>query len=88
MHPTTHPTTIHPLHVYKDHESFVNSIAFDSEGIKMYTGDGIGCLKVWSCRLEGANEDTLRGDKYQCIKTISVEQVKCFIEIVWKHKRS
>ncbi|TPX36928.1 hypothetical protein SmJEL517_g00911 [Synchytrium microbalum] len=71
VHPTTsHPTTIHPTDTYKGHENYVNALAFDSEGVKMYSGDGNGCLKVWSCRV-----DTTEGyDKYQCIKTVMVDE--------------
>jgi WD40 repeat protein len=36
------------LHELNGHKSFVNALCFDDEGSKLYSGDGIGKINVWS----------------------------------------
>ncbi|KAI9203420.1 WD40-repeat-containing domain protein [Polychytrium aggregatum] len=65
-----HPMALNPRHVscLNGHSSRVNSIVFGEEGRKMYSGDGSGVVKVWSCEIPGLR----RGEvAYDCIKTLS-----------------
>jgi hypothetical protein len=58
------------------HEARVNSICFDDEGIRMYTADGSGIIKVWSARLSGDSDDRrYAGESFSIIRTIEDDEI-------------
>jgi len=58
------------------HEARVNSICFDDEGIRMYSADGSGIIKVWSSRLSGDSDDRrFAGESFSIIRTIEDDEI-------------
>lgn len=47
------------------HESHVNSLVFDANGGKMYSGDGFGIIKVWAGEFSATNIN------FGCVSTVS-----------------
>ncbi|KXS12203.1 WD40 repeat-like protein [Gonapodya prolifera JEL478] len=70
-----------PVGIFSGHETYVNCIAFTGDGTKMFSGDGGGMVRVWSCTVgqsaEGRREeDTPMKEPdwmaFECIKIITV----------------
>ena len=55
------------------HKSNVNSICFDSDGTRMYSGDGSGLIKIWSSETADAQQQSVL--HYECIKTVDALKV-------------
>ncbi|XP_018587251.2 jouberin [Scleropages formosus] len=47
------------LHEFEGHKTFINALCFDSEGMRMYSGDNGGSIVVWNSPAEsGASQRT------------------------------
>jgi WD40 repeat protein len=62
------------------HKAAVNSVCFDAEGLKLYSGDADGIIKVWSLsRQKGTFDGSMDVlEKNKCIKTIHSLKVSSF----------
>ncbi|KAJ3340998.1 Jouberin [Gonapodya sp. JEL0774] len=75
-----------PAMTFEGHESYVNSVIFTSDGTKMFSGDGKGVVRVWSCTV-GRGGDAKVGDDtpvkepdwmaFECIKIIQAAFSPC-----------
>jgi WD40 repeat protein len=63
------------------HEASVNTVCFDFEGLKLYSGDADGIIKVWSLSKQRGSFDGSADvfEKNKCIKTIHSLKVKSII---------
>jgi|EP01049_Picozoa_sp_SAG25_P006726 WD40 repeat protein len=50
--------------------SHINCLLFDPEGKRLYTGDGVGDVKIWNCSSTGSDRHT----SFSCQHTISGDQ--------------
>ncbi|ORX46381.1 WD40 repeat-like protein [Piromyces finnis] len=64
-----HQTQFLPAYVLTGHDSTINSLAIESSGIRLFSGDGKGYIRVWSCRVN----DSIGYDNYKCIKVIPTQ---------------
>ena len=54
------------------HQSFINAINFESNGQKMYSGDGKGQIKIW---ISERTIQNIQDINFECIKTIDTSIV-------------
>ena len=66
--------TSSPIVKLAGHKSNINSICFDSDGSRLYSGDGSGIIKIWSNESIDGLKSSLT---YECIKT--VDSLKVYI---------
>jgi WD40 repeat protein len=67
--PNHHQTQFLPAYVLTGHESTINSLAIESTGIRLFSADGNGVIRVWSCRVN----DSVGYNNYKCIKVIPTQ---------------
>ena len=67
-----HQTQFLPAYVLTGHDATVNSLAIESSGIRLFSADGKGYIRVWSCRVN----DSIGYDNYKCIKVIPTQVKK------------
>lgn len=65
-----------PFRVLRGHDSYVNSIVFESSGTRFYSGDGAGMILIWSNK--AGNDSVNQFDNYECIKCVNTLQVSSF----------
>lgn len=54
------------------HKSNINSLCFDADGSRLYSGDGSGIIKIWSNESIDGQKQSLN---YECIKTVDALKV-------------
>ncbi|MBN3324302.1 AHI1 protein, partial [Atractosteus spatula] len=51
----------HLLHEFDGHKSFINTLCFDSEGLRMFSGDSSGLVVMWNTAVkEGSKQNPTR----------------------------
>lgn len=55
---------------YSGHLSRINSLCFDKEGTRLYSGDGIGVVKIWS-----TSSNLQDYPEFKCIASIDTQSV-------------
>ena len=70
-------------HTLAEHKKSINSICFDNEGVRLYSGDADGIIKVWGIQNLGDSEvklnvqdSTILAQHFHCLKTINYLQVQ------------
>ena len=58
------------------HKNYVNSLLFDEDGLKLYSADSAGFIKVWDSSL---NED--QEPIFKCITTVDIFYVPIYQSI-------
>ena len=61
-----------PINICVGHKAPVNSIVFEEEGRKFYSGDSRGVMRIWNVN---GNKDSMSNGDYDCIKVIPVSDV-------------
>lgn len=56
------------LYELKDHTAFVNSLTFDGNGDRFFSGDAAGMIKVWAWNQPNS--------RYRCEKTFTHPEIK------------
>ena len=60
------------------HKSNINSLCFDTDGSRLYSGDGSGIIKIWSNESIDGQKHSLN---YECIKTVDALKVHCISQL-------
>lgn len=47
----------------------MNTLCFNADGTRLYSGDGAGVIKIWSSESVDKDDDQ-RELRYECIKTV------------------
>jgi WD40 repeat protein len=63
-----------PVNICVGHKAPVNSIVFDEEGKKFYSGDSRGIVRIWSANGNGNKNSGSEGN-YDCVKVLPVSDV-------------